>query len=77
MINIKTVCLRGIPMPVKRIVVTGNTKEEAQSKFESKMLDEDIICYPHEKEVIDCTNNDKDWATASISEKNHAKQKIK
>lgn len=48
-------------MPVKRIVVTGYTLEEAQSKFESKMLDEDIICYPHEKEVIDCTNDDTDY----------------
>lgn len=38
-------------MPVKRIAVTGYTFEETQSKFESKMLDEDIICYPHEKKL--------------------------
>lgn len=48
-------------MPVTRIVVHGNTREEAESKFEAEMLKRDIICYPHEKEIIDCTNDDTDY----------------
>ncbi|EEL37236.1 hypothetical protein bcere0020_54170 [Bacillus cereus Rock3-29] len=42
-------------------MVYGKTREEAESKFESEMLKRDIICYPNEKEVIDCTNDDTDY----------------
>ncbi|MCU5181570.1 hypothetical protein [Bacillus toyonensis] len=48
-------------MPVQRIVVTGYTKEDAKGKFELEMLQRDIDCFPHEIEVIDCTNDDTDY----------------
>ncbi|PEF07926.1 hypothetical protein COM97_03725 [Bacillus thuringiensis] len=48
-------------MPVERIMVTGYTLEEAKGKFGTVMLEKDIDCFPHEMEIIDCTNDDTDY----------------
>lgn len=48
-------------MPFERITTYGETKEQALGRFEWELTRRDIECYPNERKIIDCRNDDTDY----------------